>query len=113
MNEDFERPADYDAEVQLEKEEQADTLAVGENAVTYDDYIGKQGGGEIQQPVNESKEKVTEEELLKDIGKAVPLESQKSGKEEDEHKEVQHNKKNLEDYHMSTNIQNPDLLGTI
>jgi hypothetical protein len=105
--EDFEIRDSDDVEEKVEKAEKEGI--VGEKAVTFDEYIEKKGTGEIEQPENESKAKITEEELLKDIGKAVPLQSQKS-KEIDDRKEI-YQKKLPDDYHVGMTTEHADLLG--
>lgn len=107
VKEDFERAVNDDFEQQFEPETE-DTLPVSENAVTFDEYIGKTGTSEIHQKVNELKEKITEDELIKDIGKAVPF---KGEEVDDDRKEIQQTKIPGEDYHMSMQTLNADLLG--
>mmetsp|Transcript_72312 Transcript_72312/g.84008 ORF Transcript_72312/g.84008 Transcript_72312/m.84008 type:complete len:285 (+) Transcript_72312:19-873(+) len=107
VKEDFERPINYDVEEQLEREEEADILPVSENAVTFDEYIEKSGKAEIHQKVNELKEKITEEQLIKEIGKATPVKSE----EVDDRKEHPQTKVPGENYHMSMQTLNADLLG--
>ena len=73
VNEDFEK---------LEKENQESTTDEEEdnkndNTLTFDEYLEKNGQANIHQQLNETKVKVTEGQLLEEVGKATQLQSRK------------------------------------
>mgnify|MGYP001236593929 FL=1 len=79
---------------------------VGENVITYDEYLQKSKPAEIKLQENDTKAKVSEEELRKQIGKATEV----STHESDDHKDI-HHKPLPDDYKVGMATQHADLLG--
>lgn len=81
-----------------------------DTGITLEEYYKLKGGvSQEERQINEAKAKVTQQELLKEIGTAKPLQSRAQQKVDDD-KVVNLKKKNQADHSVTINTEHADLL---